>query len=316
MGKAARAGARAANRPVLHLVEVTAVASSYRLHYLLCAALWAAACQRDADAIFDDSGLAASGRAGTASVGEAGAEPSRGGSPDGTDAGAPAMGGTAGAGGTSAGTTADDGGESAGGSIAVAGKASGGTSAAGMSGAAGSAGSTPMDPKPVTYETRELDDAQIASCRPFENFGSETSFTVDASGNGGPGVCVYQVLLSAPLAALQKGAKIQSATLTLHCTNAGDALQVWYASGAWEEQQVTWMKRPERGASLGNLTCAQEGPVTFDLTTAAKAWLAGTEPSHGIYLTTEGDDGSDFASSEAKPESERPLLSLVYLPEK
>jgi hypothetical protein len=293
---------------------VNAVPSSYRLsglQWLLVGAVWASACQRDADALFDDSGLAAAGRGGSEIAGDAGNGPLGEGGASVGDAGAPPAAGKSPIGGS----TAEEpiGGSAAGGEPSSAGKASGGGS--GVSGAGGVAGSGPMPPQPVTYETLDLDDAQIASCRPLENFGNEPSFTVDASGSG-PGACVYQALLSAPLAKVPEGATIQEATLTLHCTNGGDAVQLGYVDGPWQELGVTWTKRPAQGGALGSVTCAQAGPLAFDLTAAAQAWLTSKQPSYGIYLTTTGDNGTDIASSEASVAAQRPQLRVVYLPEK
>jgi hypothetical protein len=80
---------------------------------------------------------------------------------------------------------------------------------------------------------------------------------------------------------------------------------------------VRWSNRPEVGELIQEVSCQQDGDVvTIDLTDAVTDWLAGTTDPLGIYLRTVNTDGTDFASSEASKESERPLLEVTYTPAK
>ncbi len=230
------------------------------------------------------SGTGSGGAAGTASGGD--------------DTGGQAIGGKAGS---------TSGGESGG-----AGKGSAGTAGKGAGGMAGVGGTSNPEPMPVTVETREIEDANIVSCRAAENFGSQKSLTVDASGSGS-GTCAYQALLDArSLAMLPPGAKVGAATLTLTCANDGDSLVVSYVEEAWQQGTVRWLQRPGIGAKLGTVTCAAAGPVEVELTAAVAAWHAGEHARHGIYLTTEGTNGTDFATSEAEDAARRPVLRVTY----
>lgn len=288
----------------------------------------AVGCQHDSTASFDDSRLGETdhgGSMGSAGGAEAGAGESSGGSEVGGDtpvagknsggaagsvsgaggaAGSPSSGGKGGASGATSGGhggTAGDGGGS-----------TGGKAGADVGGNAGTAGSM-NPPALVTWETRDIDDAGIASCRLLQNFGAEPSLTVDASG-GGQGFCIYRGLFAVPLGALPKAAEIKEATLTLACLNAGAAVTISYVEQPWAELSVTWASSPLLGAKIGTVTCETPGKVSLDLTAAARAWLAGEHASYGVYLTTDGDNGTDFATSEAKAEGERPLLSVTYQP--
>jgi hypothetical protein len=114
------------------------------------------------------------------------------------------------------------------------------------------------------------------------------------------------------LADVPDGAVVSAATLTLHCINAGDVVTVSYAAEAWNEDTVRWSTRPETGSDLGELSCEEMSDVSLDLTAAVKAWVSGERAAQGLYLWTEGSDGTDFASSEYEDVEQRPSLSITY----
>jgi hypothetical protein len=277
----------------------------------LGATLLACACGRDADALFDDSvltgqsgggsGPATAGSQGIPVAGEGG-EQSGGGA---DTAGSSSEGGRGGsAAGTDTGGTTS-GGASTAGSAGKPGAGEGGTggSAAGM---AGTGGKDP-DPEPITVVITTFDDSYIASCMAYSNFGSALTLNVDDDNN-----CVFQSLLAPSLEELPQGAIVTEAKLTLHCINDGGAISLNYVDDAWQESEVRYMGRPDVGTSIGTVTCKEEGPVTLDLTAVVEVWLAAVHPAYGIYLRTEAQDGTDFASSEAVDAATRPSLSVTY----
>jgi hypothetical protein len=274
-------------------------------------ALWACACERDSAALFDDGQLPAL-PAGGAQGAVAGSSAIAG-----DDAGADSGGGTsgdtggstadAGSGAGSSGGVANEGGAASAGSAGKPGAGEGGK--AGAATAGGGAGGTKPDPEPdpVTITIGELEDAYVASCMQYVNFGKAVTLNVDYDNS-----CVYHALLNPSLADLPDGALVSKATLTLSCVNAGGDVNVSYADSAWKEDTVRYNDRPENGAALGKLSCAEEGAVTFDLTAAVAAWLSGEHPAYGLYLRTEAQDGTDFASSQAATADSRPSLSVTY----
>jgi hypothetical protein len=142
------------------------------------------------------------------------------------------------------------------------------------------------------------------------SFGNAATLNVDNNYN-----CVYQALINPSLASLPEGAVISKATLTLFCVNDGGEVSVYYASEAWKEDTVRWSTRPESGNDpVGKLTCADDGAVTLDLTAVVAAWVSGERPPYGLYLRTEAQNGTDFASSQAADAEQRPSLSVTYLP--
>ncbi|RYZ06337.1 MAG: DNRLRE domain-containing protein [Myxococcales bacterium] len=301
---------------MLHLPHVKTVALSnclvgLRLSLSLALALGAAACEPDSSALFEDGEL-----------GQSGSRSAEGGSQGASEGGEPAAAAGDGSGGLSGemsggsaakpGAGADAAGQGGSASAGEAGAAAGSSgSVASGGGGAGGSGGAPPNPDPITVQLRDIADASVVSCHPTENFGAEPSLTVDASGSG-IGVCVNQALFGFPLTALPSGSKVQEAKLTLHCVDAGDAVSFSYVNEAWQEAAVRWLQRPELGAALGSITCSQSGPIELELTSAVQAWLSGEHAPHGIYLTTKGTNGTDFATSEAKNEANRPVLRVTY----
>jgi hypothetical protein len=301
----------------------------------LCGALLACACQHDSNAVFDDSKLpsnqpagsagnpgsagssqggssAATGESGRAGQATGGAGPGAGASAGGAASAGAAGRGTGGKGGGAAGKggaeTGGAAGQAAGGGKGgSAGSVATGGGGKGGKGGAGGSGGNPSQPEPMTVETTNIDDTDVQSCMPNANFGSLESFNVD-----GDTFCVVQTLINAPLDGVPDGALVSDASLTLTCTNVGEAIAVSYVDGKWDELEVRWNDRPQAGTLLGHITCDQLGEIKIDLTQAVKAWLAGEHENFGIYLRTDNTDGSDFDSSEAATEATRPRLSVTY----
>ncbi|HEX2874010.1 MAG TPA: DNRLRE domain-containing protein [Polyangiaceae bacterium] len=297
----------------------------------LGAAVLASACQHDSSADFDDTNLqstdggsaatssgsssgAAAGHGAEAATTSTGGSSAEAGGSSGGSGGKPA--GSAGAGGSANGGKASSGGSNgtggkssagASGTGNEAGKAGGQGGSAGTTGDAGKGGGPVEPPQPVTFETTDIDETQIASCLPYMNFGALETVNVD-----GDLACRYEILFNAPLQEVPEGALVSAASLSLTCTNAGDPIKVSYVAEEWAELSVKWNNRPQVGKELETITCEEVGQVTIDLTAAVKAWLGGAQPNYGIYLRVETTDGSDFATSEASDATTRPKLSVTY----
>ena len=212
--------------------------------------------------------------------------------------GAPAIGGAAG---DVSGT---------GGAAATGSGATGGVASAGTGGQAGAVGGAPgsggvAGDAPITVLVTEFEDTWVDDCNPDDVNGGGATLLVDAD------PCVYRIYLK-PLLELPAGATIQSATLFLHCVNAGDEIGVYTTDGDWTESALTWNDRPPLGDLLLTIT-PELGTVEIDLTEALQLWTQSSTPA-AIALTTESIDGSDYSSSEAEAVMERPHLSVTYLP--
>jgi hypothetical protein len=292
----------------------------------LSAALLAGACQHDSTADFDDTHLS-SGSSGATSSGGSTAEPGAGGANDAGSpgsggssavAGSSAMGGESGSGAGGTGTGGKGGGTAGKGGQAMGGSEPGGTNGGGNAGkggteTAGTGGTNPIpDPDPVTIQVHEFDDATISSCDQNENFGNQNILQTDGD------LCRFDALINPALNAIPASATISQATLSLLCVNPGGTVTVSLATGKkWTESMVRWSTRPEVGELIEEVSCQKDGDVvSIDLTDAVKAWLAGTAEADGIFLRTVDTDGTDFASSEAGKEADRPVLEVTYTPAK
>jgi hypothetical protein len=168
-------------------------------------------------------------------------------------------------------------------------------------------GGMPTDPQPITFETTDIDDADVQSCFPNMNFGTDDPLSPVADN-----FCTVQTLIGVPLAGVPDAALVSDASLTLTCTQPGGSIIVSYVDESWSEQKVRWNNRPQNGSTIDTIRCDQVGEVTIDLTTAVEAWLAGDHENFGIYLRTESSSGTTFKSSEANNDAQRPKLSVTY----
>jgi hypothetical protein len=203
----------------------------YAVWFALGCALAAGACQRDSDANFDDHGLRPPGTGGAGASDAGGSDAAAGVDPGGSSSGdsngsagdpnqagkgsagtsgSPAMGGQ---GGSSNGGKA---GTDTGGMAPQAGKASMGGVAGAATAGSGMGGTVVTPPKPITFETTDIDDTYVASCYPSMNYGALSSMNVDGEGDGIDS-CTYQILIMAPLSSVPAGALVSEATLTLTC---------------------------------------------------------------------------------------------------
>lgn len=279
---------------------------------VLVSALLALACQKDGDAVFDNTNLSdplGSSGSGSGAGSTSGGDTSAAGSStagSSSEAGEPGSGAQGGSGnggsdGSSAGSTTAG--------SAGTGEQGGSAGNPGTAGMAGHAGTKPdPTPEPVTVLITEFEDTHVVSCDAFETYGNAASIIVDADQSD----CVYQGLLRPLLDSIPEGAQVSDATLTLYCIDDGSAVGVSYVEEAWKESSVTWNNRPSAGTSLGSVGCQALGPVTIDLTDAVQSWLGGEAP-YGIYLRGEETNGIDFGSSEAENEEHRPQLSVTYV---
>jgi hypothetical protein len=282
--------------------------------FLLGVVLWACACQHDSVATFDATGLPGSPHGGA--LGAAGSRATAGDAASGGDD-------TSGAGASSeAGSTAsagkaaapNGGGSGRGGSSAAGASGGGKPSTAGGGGSGGSAvaggggsgGTKDPEPQPVTITITDFADTHVMSCL-NSNMGEAQTLTVDSAS-----ICVYQALMNPSLADVPDGALVSAATLALHCIDGGDVLTVSYVSEPWDEDTVRWNTRPEPGSEFAELSCDDTLHANLDLTAAVKAWVSGERAANGLYFSTDGSDGTDFASSEYGEVAERPSLSVTY----
>jgi hypothetical protein len=173
------------------------------------------------------------------------------------------------------------------------------------------------------------DDATIRQANPTTNYGAAT--TCEADGDDGNGVdksCVLRWNVSS----IPSGSTIQSASITVRVTDGtGNTYGFYSVLRAWTESQVTWQNAAssspwatagalggsDRGAAVGTITGATGSrTVTLNATgvSLVQSWVNGGTNGGIILASTSNTDGIDLASSENGTVSDRPTLTVTYLP--
>jgi hypothetical protein len=174
------------------------------------------------------------------------------------------------------------------------------------------------------------DDATIKQGSASTNFGSATSCEVD--GDDGSGVdksCLVRWTLSG----IPAGSVVQSATITLRVTDASsNTYSLYSVLRSWTESQTTWnlatsisawatagaLGASDRGPTVGNVTGSSAGSHTITLNASGislvQNWVNGGTNAGIIVASATNTDGIDFASNESSTASDRPRLTITYLP--
>lgn len=119
-------------------------------------------------------------------------------------------------------------------------------------------------------------------------------------------------------------ATIESATLTLCMQDllalaAGRTHAIYRVTGGWDDNAVTWSNQP---AFVGSATDSVTVPLVmscmdFDVTADVQAWTDGA-PNLGWVLKDATETGGltyvAYASSEHGTPSQRPTLTVTYIP--
>lgn len=173
------------------------------------------------------------------------------------------------------------------------------------------------------------DDATIKQGSASTNSGSAT--TCEADGDDGSGVdksCLIRWVLSG----IPSGSIVQSASITLRIVDSSsNSYGVFSVLRSWSESQVTWnnaetstpwatagaLGSTDRGPQIGSVT-GSTGDVTVTLNTdgiaLVQSWVNGSTNAGVIVAHASNTNGIDFASSERSTVSQRPRLTITYLP--
>jgi uncharacterized repeat protein (TIGR01451 family) len=161
---------------------------------------------------------------------------------------------------------------------------------------------------------------------PTTNYGSTTDLLVDASGHVHT-VIKFPNVFGGGVDQIPLGSTITSATLTVQMYDPGDDVLVYQLTEGWVESEVTWNNR-STGVSWTNAGAdgtgshkttadgtllAPNGSNNVDVTTSVQNWSDG-ELNEGWLLKDTGSGGVDIRSSEYGTVSERPMLSVTYVP--
>ncbi|HWA75870.1 MAG TPA: DNRLRE domain-containing protein, partial [Polyangiaceae bacterium] len=172
-------------------------------------------------------------------------------------------------------------------------------------------------------------DTSLKQVSPSTNYGSET--TLYADGDDGSGVDLSS-LIEWSLSGITAGSVVQSATVTVRITNAtANTYNVYGMVRPWSEAQATWqnatssspwatagaMAASDRGAVVGTIT-GSTGSKTITLNSAGislvQAWVDGGTNAGILIASPSNTDGLNVRSSEYATATDRPKLTITYLP--
>jgi hypothetical protein len=153
-------------------------------------------------------------------------------------------------------------------------------------------------------------DAFTNSGDPTTNYGANVLLEVD-----GASEISY---IEFNLASIPSGASVSQATLKLFVngvTKAG-SFNVDYVTGAWTESAVTYNLSPALGNTIVSgvvLTTASKNQyILINVTSAAQAWLSGSQANDGLALVANSTFNASFDSKENTTTSHPAELDVVF----
>ncbi|MFT3772925.1 MAG: DNRLRE domain-containing protein [Minicystis sp.] len=166
-------------------------------------------------------------------------------------------------------------------------------------------------------------DTFIASDQPDRNFGERVDMRIGTP----PGSdAVRRALIRFDLSALPAGATVLTARVGLHEEGrTGEAtLSIHPVTKEWDEQRETWSsfgpegfdRRPLVSFSNATAVIASTEEVWFDTTELVDRWASGEAPNYGLLLRQPEAQETQLLSSEIGRISDRPWMSICYLPAK
>jgi hypothetical protein len=154
-----------------------------------------------------------------------------------------------------------------------------------------------------------LGDAFTNTAAASTNYGANVLLNV----NGAKEVAYIQF----NLASIPASATVSKATLKLYVnavTTAG-SFNVDFVNGSWVESTITSSLSPALGttieASVPITTAEKNQYILIDITSAAQAWLTGSQANDGIALVANGTFDASFDSKENTTTSHPPELDIV-----
>jgi hypothetical protein len=173
-------------------------------------------------------------------------------------------------------------------------------------------------------------DAEIREGTPNANNGL-TDVTLEVDGDDGG--TDLAALLKWEAVSLPTGVAILGASITVTVTNPGQDYAVYELRRAWDEGAVTWNSAQsgqawqvagaagttDRGSQVGTMS-GGTGDLQIDLNAAGLAmvqsWIGDPARNHGVLIANSGNatDGADFNSREHGTPTQRPRLTISFLP--
>jgi len=174
-------------------------------------------------------------------------------------------------------------------------------------------------------------DTYLREAASSSSYGSATGISVDSSDSSFPahGLLRFDGIIGSGANQIPAGSTISSATLSFQVSNTGSGFNLHRMLTTWSEAS-TWSSMGS-GISANNVEAASAvtasigansdsanvtaGLQTMTVTSAVQAWLGGS-PNFGFALLPfpNGPNGVDFYTSEWSNASQRPKLSVTFVP--
>jgi YD repeat-containing protein len=170
-----------------------------------------------------------------------------------------------------------------------------------------------LDPTLEIQGTNNTFDAFVSEANPTTNFGLEPFLITGTHTDYGK----TRSFIKFDLQPLLSGAQITSARLYLnqYMTVANQQVDLYPVTSDWTSTTVTWNMQPTIGSLLSSTTVGDVGEYSWDLTSLAQGWYAGTTKNYGVSLRhqVETNDRKSFRSSDyAVDPTKKPKLVITY----
>jgi hypothetical protein len=188
-------------------------------------------------------------------------------------------------------------------------------------------------PSPVVASFRQgLDgytgtvDTWLNSASASTSYRTATSLQVDSSGGAATEQTVvrFDDIFGNGPGQIPTDATIQSATLTMHLTNTGNAptlhrmKQTWADTATWTTSGAGIQTDGVEAVAAADAVFAHAAPTNVsyavDVATSIAAWKLAPSSNFGWLIQPTGSDGVFFASAEQPVAAQRPRLDVTYVP--
>ncbi|HQX52611.1 MAG TPA: DUF4347 domain-containing protein, partial [Planctomycetaceae bacterium] len=168
--------------------------------------------------------------------------------------------------------------------------------------------------------TTPVQDSYIQFKNPTTNSGTSSSLIVDRETND-----LQRALVQFDLSSIPVGSTIQSATLRLTSTAIDGSLNIgaYQLQQSWVEGSTTWNQRSSgtnwtsagstyNSTAVDTINKSTTGQHSFNITTLAQAWLAGTQQNYGVMVASMDGGGIRTVTYDSREGTTAPVLQIIY----
>ncbi len=172
----------------------------------------------------------------------------------------------------------------------------------------------------VAFSTGAVKDAYIEQLNPTTNHGLLGSLVVDRETGD-----LQRVLVQFDLSSLPANAVVINAQLKLEASAIGGSLNIaaYPLQQSWTETGATWNEASAgvnwgvaggsyNATALDTVATEVAGQHRWDVTSLAQAWVAGTQPNHGLMVASPDGGGDRMATYFSREGAVDPVFEVAY----